>query len=524
MTHETTTKPAKPVTSDEPSGPERLAAIHALLAELFSGPVIPELVELVMAGAISQRVVPHGPPLWLLLEGAASSGKTSAVNLLKPTAKEPGRLSVFATRVTLGSLSGGFKDSKGRRAPALLKEFDTRCWCNTELGALLSGDPKTVKATLGLMTAAFDGELPSALGNLTEQSSAVLDLTCRFSLIGCVTPAVRQEHAGLMAKLGPRFLSYRLMALTDAEQRAASKLSRDPRREAGLKKLGTLVSLHVRDALKEAAQVHVSEEAEVVLELLARLVAHGRAPVDSWGKTPTVGDVENTTRVYQQLRVLLVALACVHGSATPSPRALRLVRDVALSSFEPRRAEALMAQRMNPVLAFYPPTPGTSIVYVHGMTAPWLADETGWSEDKAKRVLAELTVLELYVEADPRLRRLDTPERGPAPALYVPAPGLACVLNTTFDMDTARLITLPEMFWADPGAFDGRLSPPDARLAALAAERRAELEAHVRGVAQKVVEAHPDLTLEQASLLMFRGVTGVDLVGKSETPVSEVSA
>src|SRR5438094_6774855 len=86
---------------------ERLADIHTRICELFSGPAFPDLIDLAMATAISQRVLPHGPPVWLLFEGPASSGKTSVVNLLRGLSAKPA-LTVFAPKVTHGSLTSGF--------------------------------------------------------------------------------------------------------------------------------------------------------------------------------------------------------------------------------------------------------------------------------------------------------------------------------------------------------------------------------------------------------------------------------
>src|SRR5205823_2159800 len=109
-------------------------------------------------------------------------------------------LTVFAPKVTHGSLTSGFKDAKSRkRAPSLLGAFDKRCWCNTEFSTLLTGRPEQVTPVLGTLTAAFDGELPAAFGNVVEQDSPILELKSRFSILGCITPAVRQQHARLLS-------------------------------------------------------------------------------------------------------------------------------------------------------------------------------------------------------------------------------------------------------------------------------------------------------------------------------------
>src|SRR5215470_5097989 len=274
---------------------DRLARIRRRVGELFAGPIIPDLLELAMATAISTRVVPHGPPVWLLCEGPPSRGKTAAVDLLKATAEGGDRLTVFAPKITLGSLTSGFKDTKTRkRAPALLKEFNDRCWCNTEFSTLLTGDSKSVATILGVLTAAFDGDLRAAFGNVTEQAdSPILELTSRFSLLGCITPQVRQQHARLLSQLGPRFLSYRLLALSDEEQSNAFRLTRDPRRAAQIKDLQALVKAHMLATLKEALPVTIPDEVDAILQVLAKLVAAGRTPVSFRDGVPVVEGAED---------------------------------------------------------------------------------------------------------------------------------------------------------------------------------------------------------------------------------------
>jgi hypothetical protein len=499
--------------------PKRLARIQTRVAELFAGPVIPDVLELAMATAISSRAVPHGPPVWLLCEGPPSRGKTAAVDLLKATADGAERLTVFAPKITLGSLTSGFKDTKsGKRAPALLKEFDGRCWCNTEFSTLLTGDSKSVGPILGVLTAAFDGELRAAFGNVTEQQdSPILELESRFSLIGCITPQVRQQHARLLSQLGPRFLSYRLLPLTDAEQSDAFRLMREPQRAEQLKDLRALVKGHMLATLNEALPVVVPDEADAVLQVLAKLVAAGRTAVMFDGVVPIAEGAEDPLRVYQQLRALLIALARIEGTSVPNPRALRLVRDVALSSFEPPRAEALIVQRTNPVLALPRFAEGEPPKWLHGLTVAGLEEGTGWSNDKAARVIDELVALGLYgVDKDSAI--IDTSVSGRRPTLYVPTSGLLCVVNATFEEHPPRLVSAMEMQWA-PVSFDGRLSPPDARLAATLSEGRAERLRELAQLAEQIHTERPELSPEYVSLLAIQRATSVTWLPNEELPV-----
>src|SRR2546422_129679 len=265
---------------------EWLEQIRTLTGELFSGSAFPDMIELAMATAISQRVVPDGPPVWLFFEGPPSSGKTSIVNMLKGLSTAPDPVTVFVPRITLGSMTSGYKDPRtGKRAPALLTEFHTRCWCNTEFSTLLTGRPEQVAPILGVLTAAFDGDFAAAFGNVTEhgeQGSPILHLESRFSLLGCITPEGRQQHTDLLSRLGARFLSYRLQPLTDEERERAFDLARQPGRAARLKDLASLVCDHVRGVLNATVTMPVPENVDRILRTLARLVALGRTLVEGW--------------------------------------------------------------------------------------------------------------------------------------------------------------------------------------------------------------------------------------------------
>lgn len=491
---------------------DRLTRIHNLLGDVMSTATAPDVLELAMATAISQRVVPHGPPVWLLLEGPASGGKTTLANLLKGLDEKPDPLAVFVPKFTFGSLTGGYKEPRGnKRAPALLKVFDTCCWVNTEFSTLLTGRTETVAPILGVLTAAFDGDLPAAFGNVTEQDSPVLQLKSRFSILGCITPKVREHHTKLLSQLGPRFLTYRLLPVTRDEERRTFQLVRDPQRAERIKGLSALVAEHVRGALAEGVVVKLPGSVERILQLLAKLVAGGRTQVSGGWKDdePLVEGSEDAARVYQQLCALTISLARIHGTSAPNARALRLVRDVALSSFEPQRGEAIVTTRTNPVLAFRQPRDGRPLEWVHGMTAPRLAEVTGWSDDMAAHVLKVLCALNLYALADSGLEPV-LPAEGRPPGLYVPVPALAAIMNATFEEYPPKLVTAIDLS-TRPGDFVGRLSPPESRLAADVAERREECRIELRAAGERIAKARPGLDPDQRALLAFQDVIGIQL-------------
>jgi hypothetical protein len=272
--------------------------------------------------------------------------------------------------------------------------------------------------------------------------------------------------------------------------------------------LQALIASCVKDALKVALEIAVPSAVDDILELLSGLVADGRRTIlNGWGEEITFGDREDPIRVYQQLRALLISLAAIHGTRTPTPRAIRLVRDVALGTFEPRRAEALLVQRMNPVLAFR--RLDRKPIYVHGLTAPRLTTATDWSPDTADRVLKSLVALRLYEPADSGVIVPDEPASGRSASLYVPASALACVLNASFETYPPSLVTIPELLWAEDAP--KRLSAPDARLARAASDGRVELHGRLATVSERLLKGRPGLSNEELAMLALDEVLGLSM-------------
>lgn len=195
----------------------RLISIHEALGKMTSSPHAHDLIELVLATATSLPLcqVDHAAPIWLMVEGNPSSGKTEAVFTLK------GVNSVFAldTLTENSFLSGYVEDkvpgqkSKGKKKPQLLDQLDGKTVVIKDLTTLLSGRDDKVKKVLGELQSIYDGEFSKATGTV-----GVLRSKSVFALIACVTPAAIRRHRQYMSMIGGRFLTFRLPALTNDER------------------------------------------------------------------------------------------------------------------------------------------------------------------------------------------------------------------------------------------------------------------------------------------------------------------
>jgi hypothetical protein len=333
----------------------RLQKIHKLLGGVTSSPHIHDLVEVVIATATSLPLCrsDHAAPLWLLVEGNPSSGKTDAVFTLK------GVESVFwlDTLTENSFLSGYVEDDKskaGRRRPhvQLLDQLDDKTLVIKDFTTLLSGKDEKVKRVFGELQSIFDGEFSKATGTV-----GVLRSKSRFAMIACVTPAAVMRHRQYMSLIGGRFLTFTLPPLSDSERRVGFEHCwNETARQINLKALGSEIKKHVRE-LVQAPPDLIPEDGQVqrTLSQYSELLARGRGIVltnksfdldDATGEETIFYEmskpqIEEPWRAVQQLRTLVRAVARIHGRMTVNEHDLELARRLVFGTLLNERADYL---------------------------------------------------------------------------------------------------------------------------------------------------------------------------------------
>jgi hypothetical protein len=234
-------------------------------------------MELVLATSTSLPLcqVDHAAPVWLLVEGNPSSGKTEAVFTLK------GVDSVFALdTLTENSFLSGYveepvtgRKQKPKKKPQLLDSLDGKTVVIKDMTTLLSGRDDKVKKILGELQSIYDGEYAKATGTV-----GVLRSKSVFSMIACVTPAAIRSHQRYMSMIGGRFLCFRLPPLTSIERQHGFERSwQEGQREQNLRALRASIGQHVGELLKAPINLEPeSPEMQGALNDLALLLARGR--------------------------------------------------------------------------------------------------------------------------------------------------------------------------------------------------------------------------------------------------------
>lgn len=366
-----------------------LYRIHAGLEEVSSADH--DLIEVLLASAISLAVSRQTGDalLWLLVIGNPSGDKTNQASLLADMPHV-----YFLDTLTENSFITGYVPEDGEPSRDLLAELDGRCLIVKELGTLFSMKAELIHKVLGDLQAVYDGHFAKFTG-----TRGLVKYTAAFSFIGCVTPLALNQHQRYMATIGPRFLFYRLLPLTEEQVKTGFELSWSlTERRQKLAELRRLVSAYGWQRYQ--AKIAFTPESETVkqrLQELAVFLSYGRAVALTEGHrergeegksyvTYETSDFqrEEPFRALQQLRVLARSLAVVHGRAAVADHELELLRRVVLSSMPPARAETLLLFQ-NPV-------------YLRGdggLTRRGVSEGLKKSYNPAKRLLHELERLEL---------------------------------------------------------------------------------------------------------------------------------
>jgi hypothetical protein len=274
--------------------------------------------------AVAASAALDGDPLWGMLIGPSSSGKTEAIRALDTLAEPIDEV----TAPALLSWTHGRKP----QPTGVLTRIGTR-------GLVTVGDFSTVLATsdrggrdqlFALLRRVYDGQVTRDLGN----APVPLRWSGRLTLLAACTPAI-DNYASHADQLGPRWLYYRLAAASSAAKRATSRKARlragqlaSHRRQAA-----ELTGRLVGAAHRTVGIVQLSPAAAEHLDDLAIVCCYGRAvvPRNAYGRREVEGlaIVEEPPRLVAQLVLLARGLLAL---GLEEPAAVALCRRAALDS------------------------------------------------------------------------------------------------------------------------------------------------------------------------------------------------
>jgi hypothetical protein len=165
----------------------------------------------VVAGAMAANRL-DGDPVWLLVVGPPSSGKTEVLSSMSglenvhpaATLTEGALLSGTAQRDHAQDAKGGLLREIGEYGIVLAKDF----------GSVLSINRDTRSQMLAALREIYDGSWTRRVG---VDGGKVLHWEGKIGLIGGCTPAFDRHHA-VIAAMGDRFVLFRLGGMVESEE------------------------------------------------------------------------------------------------------------------------------------------------------------------------------------------------------------------------------------------------------------------------------------------------------------------
>jgi Bifunctional DNA primase/polymerase, N-terminal/Primase C terminal 1 (PriCT-1) len=265
----------------------------------------PGLLYAVCAGIAVNRVEAFDPT-WMIYVGAAGSGKTE---MLAATGRLPG-VHVVGTLTEASLLSGTpRRDAASDASGGLLREIgESGTLILKDFGSILSMHRDARAAVLAALRELFDGSWTRLVG---ADGGRRLHWEGRLGLLAGATSVIDQHH-GVMAQLGERFLIYRVDVPNPAAQ-ARSSLAHHGRERLMRQELSEAVA-GLFSGIEHAAPPPLSDTDVDRLIALATLVARARSPVvrDPYRRElELVPDSEAPGRIVGALGRLLTGLRLI---------------------------------------------------------------------------------------------------------------------------------------------------------------------------------------------------------------------
>lgn len=322
------------------------------------------MVEVALATYVANRLA--GDPVWMLLNGAPSSGKTETLNSLiglpdihsVAALTEAGLLSGSSRKDCSADATGGLLREIGQSGIVVVKDF----------GSILSMNRDKSKVTLAALREVYDGNWTRAVGT---DGGRKLSWKGKVGLIGAVTSAI-DSHYSVMNALGQRFAQFRLPKI-DAHAQALCAIEKTGEEEYMRVELAGRVKSFFDDIDFENAE-GVPIAGHEWLIALSTLAVTCPSAVDRNGWTreiENVHDPEGPARLTRMLAQLMRGM-CVIGLRPERRR--ELIVKIGLDCIPPVRRIALEKLMRKP----------------HALTLNEIADGSAYPDTTIRRALEEL--------------------------------------------------------------------------------------------------------------------------------------
>lgn len=323
------------------------------------------VLDLILAVTLGGKM--PGDPIWLMIIGGSSSGKSELINIVGEVK--------FVHQIS-NLTENAFLSGAGRQGDdnSLLHQIGTTgVIVMKDFTSILSMRDDKKDMILGQMREIFDGYITKKTGNRKE----VDEWRGKLNFIGGVTDTIYSKTEKSSA-MGPRFINY-VMPAFDREQRlkmlkAASKNTND------IKDKRAIIQVMVRDFINEKIQTipdklkEVDDDFNSVLMILSDFVALARTPTerDYKGILNLINSPEMAPRIYGQFYKLAQYFIYLNDESILSEEHKKLIIKLCLDSLPKQRRLSL--QELSRYDFVTPKGLGHVLRYPTKTTRIWLED------------------------------------------------------------------------------------------------------------------------------------------------------
>jgi hypothetical protein len=326
------------------------------------------IIEVLVAIALSVKF--DGDPIWLMIIGGSSSGKSELIGTLSKI-----KWNTEISTMTENTFLSGMKASSGQETSLLLKIGRRGLLTFKDYTTILSMRAEKKDLIVSQMREIFDGHLTKQTGNggsLRWPISGKGKINC----ILAVTPSIYTKE-GESAGMGRRALYFVMPAQDEREmcrRQRANANTIDDKREMLQVKFKEYCDY--MDKVKPNELPMIDDAfAEELLDL-SIFVTQARTPVerDYQGKLKLVHEKEKATRMYGQIEVLARTLQWINGGEL-KPQHKKLLFKMALDGIPIQRRKAI------DIMARYTRVKTSSAAAFVNMPSDWMLyqiEEINW--------------------------------------------------------------------------------------------------------------------------------------------------
>jgi predicted transcriptional regulator len=317
--------------------PPRKLTISEVISEIKDTYIIKDegVIKLILATVISNRKNKGDKPIWLLLLGGSSSGKTILLQLLRKVGKWVIDVDTLSVNTFASGFGGNDRDNsllhKANNGILVFKDFTT----------ITSMNEEGLREIMGQMRAIYDGKFDRLLGN-----GKSVNWEGKVGIIAAGTIDV-QRRMRYFSQNGERFLNY-IPEIGDSVEIGMRAMRNQKNIAEKEEELARIVGQFINEKLEESYNYlrEIPEQVERQMVEVANFCTLARSPVNMNRKNPCIVDYvperEQPPRMAMMLKNMAVGLMHIDNESHLSHENAKIIYKVGLDSIPVERKLALV--------------------------------------------------------------------------------------------------------------------------------------------------------------------------------------